>query len=119
MGVYPAVSLADARELRDQARKLRVQGIGPNAKKQAEDKELKAKRNNTRSFKAVAKAWFTTKKKWSEDYQNTVLTRLETYIFTDIGDKDIIELDTGNLLLWHLHLNSGFQLLILLRTNDS
>ncbi len=47
----------------------------------------------------MTKAWFSTKKKWSEDYQNTVLTRLETYIFPDIGDKDITELETGNLLV--------------------
>ena len=99
IGVYPAVSLADARQRRDEARRLLAQGIDPNAKKQAEVKELKAKRDNTRSFRAVAKAWFATKKKWSEDYQNTVLTRLETYIFPDIGDKDITELDTGNLLV--------------------
>lgn len=99
IGVYPAVSLADARQRRDEAKRLLAQGIDPNTKKQAEVKELKAKRDNTRSFRAVAKAWFTTKKKWSEDYQNTVLTRLETYIFPDIGDKDITELNTGNLLV--------------------
>lgn len=99
IGVYPAVSLADARQRRDEAKRLLAQGTDPNAKKQAEVKELKAKRDNTRTFKAVTKAWFSTKKKWSEDYQNTVLTRLETYIFPDIGDKDITELDTGNLLV--------------------
>jgi hypothetical protein len=99
IGVYPAVSLADARQRRDEARKLLAQGIAPNAKKQAEAKELKAKRDNTRTFKAVTKAWFSTKKKWSEDYQATVCTRLDTYIFPDIGDKDVAELDNGNLLV--------------------
>lgn len=98
IGVYPAVSLADARQRRDEARRLLAQGIDPNAKKQAEVKELKAKRDNTRSFRFVAKAWFSTKRKWSEDYRNTVLTRLETYIFPDIGAIDVTELDTGNLL---------------------
>lgn len=38
IGVYPAVSLADARQLRDEARRLLAQGIAPNAKKQAEAK---------------------------------------------------------------------------------
>lgn len=98
IGVYPAVSLADARQRRDEAKRLLAQGIDPNVKKQAEVKELKAKRDNTRSFRFVAKAWFSTKKKWSEDYRNTVLTRLETYIFPDIGNKDVTELDTGDLL---------------------
>ena len=38
-------------------------------------------------------------KKWSEDYQNTVRTRLETYVLPDIGDKDVTELPTGDLLV--------------------
>ena len=67
IGVYPAVSLAGARQRRDEARRLLAQGIDPNAKKQAEVKELKAKRDNTRTFKAVTKAGFSTKKKWSEE----------------------------------------------------
>lgn len=98
IGVYPAVSLADARQRRDEAKRLLAQDIDPNAKKQAEVKELKAKRDNTRSFKAVTKAWFSTKKKWSEDYRHTVLNRLETYIFPDIGNRDVTELATGDLL---------------------
>ncbi|SUG14486.1 CP4-like integrase [Salmonella enterica subsp. arizonae] len=99
IGVYPTVSLADARQRRDEAKRLLDQGIDPNAKKQAEVKELKAKRDNTRSFKSVTKAWFSTKKKWSEDYRHTVLNRLETYIFPDIGNRDITELATGDLLV--------------------
>lgn len=62
IGVYPAVSLSDARQRRDEARRLLAQGIDPNAKKQAEVKELKAKRDKTRTFAVVAKAWFSTKK---------------------------------------------------------
>jgi len=99
IGVYPAVSLSDARQRRDEARRLLAQGIDPNAKKQAEVKELKAKRDKTRSFSIVAKAWFSTKTKWSEDYADAVWKRLETYVFPVIGDKDIAELDTGDLLV--------------------
>lgn len=99
IGVYPAVSLSDARQRRDEARRLLAQGIDPNAKKQAEVKELKAKRDNTRSFRTVAKAWFSTKTKWSDDYGDAVWKRLETYVFPVIGDKDVAELDTGDLLV--------------------
>ncbi|HHT3854643.1 TPA: tyrosine-type recombinase/integrase [Klebsiella michiganensis] len=99
IGVYPAVSLSDARQRRDEARRLLAQGIDPNAKKQAEAKELKAKRDNTRSFRTVAKAWFATKTKWSDDYGDAVWKRLETYVFPTIGDKDVAELDTGDLLV--------------------
>lgn len=99
IGVYPAVSLGDARQRRGEARRLLAQGIDPNAKKQAEVKELKAKRDNTRSFRTVAKAWFSTKTKWSDDYGDAVWKRLETYVFPVIGDKDVAELDTGDLLV--------------------
>ncbi|MCP6752515.1 integrase arm-type DNA-binding domain-containing protein [Klebsiella pneumoniae] len=99
IGVYPAVSLSDARQRRDEARRLLAQGIDPNAKKQAEVKEIKAKRDNTRSFRTVAKAWFSTKTKWSDDYGDAVWKRLETYVFPVIGDKDVAELDTGDLLV--------------------
>ncbi len=99
IGVYPAVSLSDARQRRDEARRLLAQGIDPNAKKQAEVKELKAKRDNTRTFRTVAKAWFSTKTKWSDDYGDAVWKRLETYAFPVIGDKDVAELDTGDLLV--------------------
>ncbi|MBF1995955.1 integrase arm-type DNA-binding domain-containing protein [Serratia symbiotica] len=99
IGVYPAVSLADARQRRDEAKRLLAQGIDPNAKKQAEVKELKAKRDKTRCFALVAKAWFATKTKWSKDYGDSVWKRLETYVFPVIGDKDVAELDTGDLLV--------------------
>ncbi|EKQ2344538.1 integrase arm-type DNA-binding domain-containing protein, partial [Salmonella enterica] len=99
IGVYPAVSLADARQRRDEAKRLLAQGIDPNAKKQADEKVLQEKRDKTRSFRVVAKSWFATKTKWSEDYADTVWKRLETYVFPDIGDRNVSELDTGDLLV--------------------
>ncbi|HFN8034126.1 TPA: tyrosine-type recombinase/integrase, partial [Escherichia coli] len=50
-------------------------------------------------FRTVAKAWFSTKTKWSDDYGDAVWKRLETYVFPVIGDKDVAELDTGDLLV--------------------
>ncbi len=99
IGVYPAVSLADARKRRDEAKKLLASGIDPSAKKQADNKTVQEKRNNIRAFKTVARSWFSTKTTWSEDYQRSVWTRLETYLFPAIGNKDIGELDTGDLLV--------------------
>ncbi|POE07367.1 recombinase [Pectobacterium odoriferum] len=40
IGVYPAVSLADARQRRDEAKKLLAAGIDPSAKKQADNKTM-------------------------------------------------------------------------------
>ncbi len=61
IGVYPAVSLADARQRRDEAKKLLAQGIDPNAKKQADEKALQEKRDKTRSFRVVARSILTLK----------------------------------------------------------
>ncbi len=91
IGVYPAVSLADARRCRDEAKKLLASGVDPSAKKQADNKSVQEKRNNPRAIKSVAKSWFTTKTTWSEDYPRSVWTRLETYLFPDIGNKEISE----------------------------
>ncbi len=72
IGVYPVVSLAYARRRRDEAKRLLVKGIDPNAKKQAGEKVRQEKRDKTRSFRVVAKSWFATKTKWSVDYADTV-----------------------------------------------
>lgn len=47
----------------------------------------------------VANTGFATKTRWSEDYGDAVWKRSETYVFPAIGDKDIAELDTGELLV--------------------
>lgn len=55
LGVYPAVSLADARAKRDKARKLLAKGIDPNAAKR-EDKQIKAAAA-ANTFETVASQW--------------------------------------------------------------
>ncbi len=57
LGVYPAVTLATARALRDKARKLLAEGVDPSAAKR-EQKQAKAlAAGNT--FEAVAQDWLT------------------------------------------------------------
>lgn len=93
IGVYPAVSLSDARQRHDdEARRLLAQGIDPNAKKQAEVKELKSKPDKTFTFTVVTKACFAKETKWSKDYGDSVWKRLKTYVFPAIRDKDGAEL---------------------------
>ncbi len=55
IGVYPAVSLADARQRRDEVKRLLDQGL-TRTQKQADEKILQEKRDKTRSFRVVAKA---------------------------------------------------------------
>lgn len=66
-GVYPDVSLADARKKREEARKLVAAGIDPREHKRAV-KEEQAKEIIT--FEKVAREWLVTNQKWSEDHAN-------------------------------------------------
>lgn len=65
LGVYPAVSLADARQRRDDARKLLANGVDPSAKKQ----EDRLEHSGAFSFEVVARQWHAANKKWSEEYK--------------------------------------------------
>ncbi|ETT08500.1 tyrosine-type recombinase/integrase [Providencia alcalifaciens] len=94
-GVYPEISLADARERRDAARKQVALGIDPRELKK-ELKEEQQKEFNT--FEKVARDWHATNKKWSESHSHRVLKSLEDNIFAAIGKRNIAELKTRDLL---------------------
>ncbi|HFN3649837.1 MULTISPECIES: tyrosine-type recombinase/integrase [Enterobacter cloacae complex] len=94
-GVYPETSLADARQKREEARKLVAAGIDPREYKRAV-KEEQAKEAVT--FESVAREWHATNKKWSEDHSRRVLKSLEDNLFPAIGKRSIEELKTRDLL---------------------
>lgn len=94
-GVYPETSLADARQKREEARRLVAAGIDPREHKRAV-KEEQAKENIT--FESVAREWHATNKKWSEEHSRRVLKSLEDNLFHAIGKRSIEELRTRDLL---------------------
>lgn len=94
-GIYPEISLATARQKREEARKLVAAGIDPREHKRAE-KEEQTKAVFT--FEVVAREWHATNKTWSEDHANRVLKSLEDNLFTTIGAKKITDLGTRDLL---------------------
>lgn len=94
-GVYPETSLADARQKREEARRLVAAGIDPREHKRAV-KEEQTKEAIT--FESVARDWHTTNKKWSEDHSRRVLKSLEDNLFPAIGKRSIEELKTRDLL---------------------
>ncbi len=57
LGVYPDVSLKDARNRRDEARKLLVHGIDPSEHRKA--KRTAKAEQAANSFEAVAREWYT------------------------------------------------------------
>ncbi|WP_449632024.1 tyrosine-type recombinase/integrase [Rahnella aceris] len=94
LGVYPEVSLADARARRDEARKLLANSIDPGDKKKNDKVELE----EARTFEQLTIEWHATNKKWSEEHSRRVLKSLEDNLFPAIGKRNIAELKTRDLL---------------------
>lgn len=94
LGVYPEITLADARSRRDEARKLLANGVDPGDKKKSD----KVEQRKAHTFKEVAIEWHSTNKKWSEDHAHRVLKSLEDNLFAELGERNITELKTRDLL---------------------
>lgn len=87
-GVYPAVSLAQARALRDDAKKKLAEGIDPSFAKKEEKLVRDVQLNNT--FQAVALEWHGTKVgRWSEGYASDILEAFNKDIFPYIGQQPV------------------------------
>jgi integrase len=86
-GAYPDVSLKEARERRDEARKLLAQGVDPG------DKRKEQKRLTETTFNVVAREWF---QKWKtgkdEIHASKVFNRLENDILPWLGTRPITEI---------------------------
>ncbi|EBT8647042.1 tyrosine-type recombinase/integrase [Salmonella enterica] len=96
LGVYPMVSLGEARRKRDEAKKLVSDGIDPSEKKKAD----KIEQSEALTFEAVARDWHTAcKRKWSDSHSERVLRSLEDNLFSSIGQRKIAELKTKDLLV--------------------
>lgn len=89
-GPYPEVGLASAREQRDAARRLLLEGTDPGIYRDQSRQVAKAAANST--FEKVAREWHALKmRSWTPDYGNNVLHRLECDIFPSIGATAIDE----------------------------
>ena len=97
IGLYPDVSLADAIEKRDEARKLLVKKIDPSLNKQLEKRSAKLAAEN--SFEAIAREWYVKFSiKWTPSHGERILRRLEKDIFPWLGQRPISEITTPELL---------------------
>ncbi len=97
LGVYPEISLTDARERRAQARKMLAAGNDPaEAKKDARRKLLQTQEN---TFEAVAREWHTKRRpKWTSNYAKKTLRRLELDIFPRLGTRPLASITAPELL---------------------
>lgn len=96
-GVYPDVSLADAREKRDAAKKILAAGGDPGETKKSE--KLAQKLNAENTFEAVAREWHQTKAdRWSLRYRDEIIDTFEKDIFPYIGKRPIADIKPMELL---------------------
>jgi integrase len=97
LGKYPEVSLAEAREKRDQMRKLVANDIDP-VQSQRAAKESK-KLAQAHSYEAVARTWFEGwKAARSPRHAEYVIRRLEADVFPVIGSRPVSEIQAPELV---------------------
>ncbi len=97
MGVYPDVSLRDARDRRDAARKQIANGIDPGEHRKAHKSARADAVAN--SFEAVAREWFSKMlPTWTPDHADKIIKRFERDVFPWIGGKPIADLNAPEVL---------------------
>lgn len=97
LGTYALVSLAEARESREKAKKLILQGIDPSVAR--EDNKRRATRDANNTFEAVALEWHGKQGgRWTPDTAEKIRGYLKNNIFPYIGTRPIAEIDPPELL---------------------
>jgi len=97
IGVYPDISLSEAREKRDNAKRQLANEIDPGILKQVSKRADQATLEN--SFEAIAREWFAKYSiAWVKGHSTKILNRLENDIFPWIGKNAISEITAPQLL---------------------
>ncbi|MDN4628080.1 tyrosine-type recombinase/integrase [Erwinia sp. PsM31] len=91
IGVFPDISLSDARLKREEASKVVALGGDPSEEKRVEKLAQKASVEN--NFKAIALEWHEYKRTgWSKGYADDLMETFENDIFSDLGKRPIAEI---------------------------
>lgn len=97
MGIYPEISLKQARERRDEARKLVAAGVDPGVNRKA-TKAAKAG-EITNSFEIVAREWHTKQSaSWTPSHSEKTIRRLERDLFPWLGHLPISAITAPEIL---------------------
>lgn len=97
LGVYPDVSLKEARDRRDTARKLLADGIDPSENRKAQKSAQVDRVAN--SFEVVTREWFAKySTRWAVKHSERILHRFERDIFPWIGGRPIADITAPELL---------------------
>ena len=96
-GLYPDISLAQARDARSEARQELVIGIDPSSVRKARKAAFEA---DVTTFEMVAREWLMDMSlKWAKSHYTKVARRLEREIFPSVGRLPIIEIGPRDLLV--------------------
>ncbi|SBV93247.1 Integrase family protein [uncultured delta proteobacterium] len=96
LGSYPDVSLAQAREKRDDARKVLKSGVDPGNK----NRKKAAAHTQGRTFENVAREWVAGRSGiWSQRHTETVVDRLVANVYPAIGSMPIADVGPINVLV--------------------
>ncbi len=97
LGAYPQISLADARQKRDQAGALVLNGVDPSDTKKA---QKAAGSQETETFEVIAREWHTRfSPAWAASHGNKIIRRLELYVFPWLGNRPIKSITAPDLLM--------------------
>jgi integrase len=96
IGAYPQTSLAEARQKRDQASALILNGVDPSDTKKA---QKAAGAQETETFEVIAREWHTKfSSSWAASHGDKIIRRLELYVFPWLGDRPIKSITAPDLL---------------------
>lgn len=91
LGVFPTVTLADARSATEHAKSLLRQGIDPGEKRKAEKRTKRALDADT--FQVIADEWIRLQNaSWSSNTSQNTESRLKRYVYPYIGSRPISEI---------------------------
>jgi len=97
LGAYPAVSLFDARQARDLAKRQLAKGLDLSKERKAEKRERSVSAANT--FKVVANEWFELKEPgWAPSYSSRLKARLDGDLIAVFGDHPIRDIQPLEML---------------------
>ncbi len=97
IGVYPRVTVKEARALTEQARQQLQNGVDPGELRKL--KKVSQLESAANSFQAVAMEWFSKQKPaWAENHWTKVQWMLEKNLFPWLGARPISEISSPELL---------------------
>ncbi|WHP81033.1 tyrosine-type recombinase/integrase [Edwardsiella anguillarum] len=97
LGVYPTITLADARSRRDEARKLVAEGKNPSEVRKEQKLALQTESEN--AFEKIATEWHQMKSaKWSAGYVSDIMEAFKNDIFPYVGTRPVGEIKPLELL---------------------